>query len=216
MPVDTPTKILNCAAEAFNQNGVEATSVAAIAEKAGISPGNITYHFAKKRDIILALEERFQRDIIDLHDNTARAIADGRIIVTASETHKLLKQTFDLAWSNRFYATSFSALSKIDQEVLERFNRLERNARLSLAVLVQHGIDKRVIIQPSHPCSVQKIADTIWYMLWGRIMIALIDREGFLSVSHVRRDCLEGFISIIAPHIAADFALDLAALAAAE
>lgn len=54
----TKDKILEKSAELFNNQGVNSVGVREIARALEISPGNMSYHFPKKEDIILALMEK--------------------------------------------------------------------------------------------------------------------------------------------------------------
>ena len=51
----TQKKIVEAAIELFNQHGVATVRVQDIAKTAGISPGNLTYHFKTKKDLTAAL-----------------------------------------------------------------------------------------------------------------------------------------------------------------
>ena len=48
----TQLRILQAALELFNEQGTAAVSANKIAERCGISKGNLQYHFKNKRDII--------------------------------------------------------------------------------------------------------------------------------------------------------------------
>ena len=50
----TQLRILQAALELFNEHGTAAVSANRIAERCGISKGNLQYHFRNKRDIIFA------------------------------------------------------------------------------------------------------------------------------------------------------------------
>jgi len=54
---DTRQAILQAARELFNRHGYDGVSVRDIARAAGISKGNLTYHFSRKEDIVAALLE---------------------------------------------------------------------------------------------------------------------------------------------------------------
>lgn len=55
--MDTKRLIMEKAIELFNQNGYATVSMRDIAEAAGKSVGNVTYHFNKKSDLINAIME---------------------------------------------------------------------------------------------------------------------------------------------------------------
>lgn len=56
----TPTQelILDRALELFNKSGIEALGMRELARDLNLSPGNLTYHFSKKEDLIVALAKR--------------------------------------------------------------------------------------------------------------------------------------------------------------
>ena len=56
--MSTREKILDTALTLFNNEGTSAVSTNHIAEAAGISPGNLYYHFRNKEEIIRGLFER--------------------------------------------------------------------------------------------------------------------------------------------------------------
>jgi AcrR family transcriptional regulator len=62
----TKEKILTKALELFNLHGISTVSSRTISEELGISYGNLTYHFPKKDDIILALYLNMQEEIDEL------------------------------------------------------------------------------------------------------------------------------------------------------
>jgi AcrR family transcriptional regulator len=59
----TREKILHTALALFNEKGVSQISSRNISEELGISYGNLTYHFPKKEDIVMALYQQMQNKI---------------------------------------------------------------------------------------------------------------------------------------------------------
>jgi len=55
--------ILDAAATLFRRYGLGGTSIRAVAEKAGVLPGSLTYRFATKESLVLALMERAIADV---------------------------------------------------------------------------------------------------------------------------------------------------------
>ncbi|HEV2284401.1 MAG TPA: helix-turn-helix domain-containing protein, partial [Steroidobacteraceae bacterium] len=51
----TQLRVLQAALELFNAEGTAAVSACRIAERCGISKGNLQYHFPNKRDVILTI-----------------------------------------------------------------------------------------------------------------------------------------------------------------
>ena len=59
----TKEKILHSASSLFNEHGFTQVGMRAIAKKAGISLGNLTYHFQLKDDIVWALYLEFSKSM---------------------------------------------------------------------------------------------------------------------------------------------------------
>ncbi len=54
----TRERILDCALALFNEKGIEGVGMRDIAHDLNLSPGNLTYHFSKKEDVIIGIAER--------------------------------------------------------------------------------------------------------------------------------------------------------------
>ena len=64
MKIDTKTKIVLKAVELFNEKGFSNVSFLKIAQSLSLSPGNVTYHFPKKDDLMNAVYLHFQQEIL--------------------------------------------------------------------------------------------------------------------------------------------------------
>ena len=64
MKIDTKTKIVLKAVELFNKKGFSNVSFLKIAQSLSLSPGNVTYHFPKKDDLMNAVYLHFQQEIL--------------------------------------------------------------------------------------------------------------------------------------------------------
>jgi AcrR family transcriptional regulator len=56
----TKEDILGTALRLLNEGGLGAVSLRAVAEELGLSPGNVSYHFRRKEDLLAALTERLR------------------------------------------------------------------------------------------------------------------------------------------------------------
>ena len=71
--MSTREKILDTALALFNKEGTAAISTNHIAEAAGISPGNLYYHFRNKEEVIRELFERLSA----ANNATSRPVASS-------------------------------------------------------------------------------------------------------------------------------------------
>ncbi len=71
--MSTREKILSVALELFNQYGHSKVGTRKICERAGISPGNLTYHFPKKEAITMSLYEQLVGELDQLFESSAQA-----------------------------------------------------------------------------------------------------------------------------------------------
>ena len=60
--LNTRERILEVSLRLFNERGYAATSLAEIAEGAGIAKGNLTYHFPTKYDLVLEFASRAREE----------------------------------------------------------------------------------------------------------------------------------------------------------
>lgn len=65
-------EILDVADQLFNEKGYEGTSTNEILERVGIARGTLYYHFKSKQDILEALVERYNKEIIQAAEAASR------------------------------------------------------------------------------------------------------------------------------------------------
>jgi AcrR family transcriptional regulator len=60
----TYVDILDRSMQLFNDYGIESVSIYRVAESLGISPGNLTYHFKRQKNLVDALLNRLEKQFI--------------------------------------------------------------------------------------------------------------------------------------------------------
>ena len=82
---ETHQRILDVALEAFARQGYDATGVAEICERAGVTKGGFYHHFRTKQDVFLELLERWLREV-DVQMVEARngggTVSEGLLVMT--------------------------------------------------------------------------------------------------------------------------------------
>lgn len=71
---ETAGRILEHARQAFNERGVAAVGIREIARGLGLSPGNVSYHFATKEALVVALVEH-----VHAQNNATVSVPDGAL-----------------------------------------------------------------------------------------------------------------------------------------
>src|ERR1043165_5207757 len=94
---ETRMRIEQAAIDLFNERGTAAVSTNHIAEAAGISPGNLYYHFRNKEEIIRTILDRMMvlwTEVFALPDDRPPTLADLR---------HMLEGNFTVLWDYRFF-----------------------------------------------------------------------------------------------------------------
>ncbi|MEM9514984.1 MAG: TetR family transcriptional regulator [Actinomycetota bacterium] len=91
----TAERILDTARTLFNQRGYAATTQAAIASAAGLTQGNLTYHFPAKRDLAIALRDEARREFRARDDSYVRGDVCADYV-------RHVAFSMDLVWRYRF------------------------------------------------------------------------------------------------------------------
>lgn len=151
----TKDHILNTALTLFNHKGTNAVTTNHIAEAAGISPGNLYYHFRNKDEIIRALYAQLSaRNDSELQLPTNR-------LATIDDVQALVRANFTILRDYAFIYREFAALMQADPELhkvyLAARTRGYFGFRALIAVLAQAGITNL-----SDPAAVTRLADICW------------------------------------------------------
>ncbi len=59
---ETKERILQMALEYFNRNGIEYVGIRELARELGLSPGNVSYYFPTKEDLVMAIAKRLSEE----------------------------------------------------------------------------------------------------------------------------------------------------------
>jgi len=134
---ETRARITRSAAALFNRDGVHAVSTRHVATAAGISPGNLYYHFANKEEIALSLYGEIEREL-------------QRILVppqgathTFDEILGYLDRIFSHLWAHRWFYRDIVTLLRDVPGLRERYRELagamQANARSIFSAMAQAG-----------------------------------------------------------------------------
>jgi AcrR family transcriptional regulator len=153
----TKDKIIETARQLFNEKGTRHVTTNHIAAQAGISPGNLYYHFRNKEGIILAIFEQLTAYGLEEYQKVLRHYPPG--------TLESMEQTFamiqEFNWRYRFFKRELTALIMNDPELKERFHEVNQ---LQLKIIHQ-SIEQAMtqgFLRPLDTQTLMLLTEEVW------------------------------------------------------
>lgn len=193
----TPDRILSTSLRLFNGNGVDRVPIYKIASTLSISPGNLTYHFAKKQDIIYALIDRLEKD-------AAGVLASPRS-TGAKHLARYMVDLFSLMWRYHFFFESLTYFTATDPHLAESYRRIMTTAVRGSIQRIENAIacgDIAPILPPNSP---QILGENMWAVWLNRLGAARSGNDETCDGIAAVYDCCIHHISLIQPYASETF-----------
>jgi len=152
----TRSRILDTALALFNERGTAAVSTNHIAAEAGLSPGNLYYHFADKQEIIRALCERYAAANEGLWEPDAGTPAN------LASLRAGLARAMELAWEYRFFERELLALLRADPQLRARYREAYERRLSQWLAFGEQLVAQGAIRPPQPPATIADLAVAIW------------------------------------------------------
>ncbi len=188
----TQQRILQSALELFNAEGTATVSASRIAERCGISKGNLQYHFPNKRDVIFAL---FQSAVDEMNAGWYR----DHLAPTLDHMVAMFVRQLQLIVKYRFFYRELAGLLRQDPELRRRYAE-NRERRLRVIEQFMRALAHRGLMRlPSDPRRLRSIIEVTWILSenWvnytecqERELCAETIQEGYHGILEVLRPCL--------------------------
>lgn len=162
--------ILDTAIRLFNQHGTSAVSTNHIAEAAGISPGNLYYHFRNKEEIIRAIFERL------FHEWDVGFVLPDDRLPTVEDVKNLVRINFQIMGKYAFTYRELLALLRQDDQLHTRFIAVRQRGFEGFRGLFAFLSEVGVIVQPESPDTVTGLAELIWMV--SEFWLATVEVNG--------------------------------------
>jgi AcrR family transcriptional regulator len=146
----TKARILDVARELFNEHGTAAVSTNRIAAETGMSPGNLYYHYADKKEIIRAL----LAEMTAAYEVGAPAQRE-----TLARLRERLVRGSELAWHYRFFGRELVALVRADPELARTYGAVYRRRLDEWAAFADHMVAQGLLRRPG---SLADLTTVIW------------------------------------------------------
>jgi AcrR family transcriptional regulator len=154
--MSTKDRIVEAAIRLFNERGTAAVSTNHIAEEAGISPGNLYYHYRNKEEIIRAIFGR----MIAAWEAMAELPRDRA--PTLTDLQGILEETYSVLWEYRFFYREFVALLRRDPELGRSYRDVRERGLANTELLLESFVAIGVLREPEDPGAVPDLAKLFW------------------------------------------------------
>ena len=189
MKIDTKTKIVLKAVELFNEQGYSNISFLKLAESLSLSPGNITYHYPKKDDLMDAIYLHFQQELLK---SLPLAVSETNL----SSLHNQMADFFKLQKSLKFFYSDLVELVRDYPKIaLQHKDHIDNQISRLHAVIVEFSRSGRTKAYES-PETYQFLSHHLW--LSGAFWLSRCIVRG---MDHQMEDFREYAWSIIYPHL---------------
>jgi len=188
----TQLRILQSALELFNAEGTAAVSASRIAERCGISKGNLQYHFPNKRDVIFAI---FQLAIAEMNAGWYR----DHLEPTLEHMAAMFVRQLQLIVKYRFFYRELPDLLRQDPLLRRRYAE-NRARRLKVIEQFMQALEARGLMRlPQDAQRLRSIVEVTWILSenWvnyieyqDRQMSAATIQEGYTAILEVLRPYL--------------------------
>ena len=171
---DTRNRLLDVAGELFAQRGYDATSVANICERAGVTKGAFYHHFATKQQVFLALRDRWLAPL-DAQFTLTRAAGETlpQVLQRIAEMAQPIFEAVGGEQRQQIFLELLSA-ARHDPAILPAMLSPRRKYRTLFARLIRTGMAEGTLRQVDATLA----AEALVSLGFGFIMQSLLDPAG--------------------------------------
>ena len=152
----TRDRIVDAAIELFNDEGIAAVTTNHVATAAGLSPGNLYYHFANKEEIIREAFERVNAEADALWSGTSKA--------DVGSFHQMLVGNLGLFTRYAFIARELPALLRADPVLRARYGDIAERRMVQLESLLRPFIASGIVRDLDDADDLRALVETAWVL----------------------------------------------------
>ncbi len=193
----TKKRILDAALRLFNEGDTRGATTNHIAQEAGVSPGNLYYHFQNREEIIRALYRQMTEKI---------GFKERALPSSICELKRYCSFVSDVWWEYRFFRRELLFLMQRDPELFKIVAKENADQHRKLLSLVEHLREKGYLLLV-HDDEIELLADTI--MLYSQFWTPYLMSMGN-EVSEVEaRMATERIMGLFMPYLSEDARVEL-------
>ena len=164
----TAKRILDTAIALFNHHGVQNVAVSEIAAQLEISPGNLTYHYRRKEDLVLAAFDALMQQL-------KLALQSPPAVLSAQRSAENLQRTLQLLWDYRFFYNAITYLLTNNRQLMQEFAEARVWVLDALTGDLQRLTEHKLFRAVRPPNSHALLAANIWALLLDWLRLAHIE-----------------------------------------
>ncbi len=175
--METPHIILQAAARLFNEHGTARISTNHIAREAGISPGNLYYHFKDKAHIIREIYEEMIRAWEPVYERAEGGAGEDAL-------DAFIRGNFKMLWRYRFFYRENVALMQADPDLADRQVEVNRARFERQRALIGEAARQGLLTFPDPDVRLEDVLTITWmiashYLQHMEEMGRPVDEQGF-------------------------------------
>lgn len=151
---ETQNRILDAAIVLFNDEGTAQVSGNRIAEAAGVSKGNLHYHFKTKEEVIFSIWLRIEQEV-----DSWRGDASAPTVMHMAE---ITQRQYSLIWRYRFFYRELTTLLDRDPELKYRFRRQRSQRMEDIHTFFKALVENGVVKPPPEPDTFPNLITIAW------------------------------------------------------
>lgn len=183
----------------FNRQGVHGAAVYRMAEELSISPGNVTYYFRTKSELVAELAAAFAEQI-------KRAVDSMSVPLRPVEVVAHMDQALRILWHYRFLFNSALHISQIDAETAAQTRAIQVTLANMLNTSFEAAIARGEMRRPPQDDGVTLLCENILavWLQWLRAESIDFPEKAELEPASLRQ-CMRRHLSLIDPYVGRQF-----------
>jgi AcrR family transcriptional regulator len=161
----------------FNRHGVQSVSIEQIAADLKISPGHLTYYFARKLDLIEAC-------LALLKERLLVALTRPNTFASALEAAEFMVGIYRTLWQFRFVSNGLTYIVALDRQLRLDYLRFSEWAVDTLEADNRHFAAQGYILPEIQPNSYRLLAKNVWAIWLNWLRMQQIENPRALTPSN--------------------------------
>ncbi|TVR69595.1 MAG: TetR/AcrR family transcriptional regulator [Sphaerobacteraceae bacterium] len=198
---ETRNRILDAALRLFNEHGTASISTNHVATEAGISPGNLYYHYRNKEEIIREMLERMYSAWEGAWFEQSDRGPD------IDDLRTLIRMNFQLLWEFRFFYRESTALMLRDPLLKQRHAEMQASRLDQQARFYEGFIESGVMRAPTDGQAIPDLVRISWILATN--WLGFLEEGGIEPTAERMRDGERMILRVFRPYLSEDKGTDL-------